>query len=138
MSTSIFGYLKSLKLQATRTTPTSTMMGLVVRVVGSITAVVTGGTFTLIGATASANTRVAATGASQTLLGANAARKGATIFVDHATNSALVLFGATASSTAFNVKILAGGYYEVPFGYTGRIDAIMSAASGDFAVGELT
>lgn len=76
--------------------------------------------------------------ASQTLLAANAARKGATIFND-STVALYVKFGTTASPTDFTAKMDAQGYYEVPFGYTGRIDGIWASdAAGAARVTELT
>lgn len=63
---------------------------------------------------------------SVTLLSANANRLGATIFNDSAVELYLKL-GATASTTSFTCKMLAGAYYEVPFGYTGIIDGIWAS-----------
>ncbi len=72
-----------------------------------------------------------------TLLSANASRLGATVFND----SAQVLYvklGATASATSFAVKINAGGYYEVPYNYTGIIDGIWASADGAARIVEMT
>lgn len=85
---------------------------------------------------------VAASGTSVTLLSANAARIGAQVTND---SSALVYikFGTTASTTSYTV-VLAGAasapfsYYEVPAGYTGRIDAIWASATGNARVTEIT
>jgi hypothetical protein len=78
------------------------------------------------------------TASSTTLLSSNAARVGATIFND-STQTLYVKFGTTASSTSFTVKIAAGGYYEVPYSYTGRIDGIWAAdASGAARMTEIT
>jgi hypothetical protein len=46
--------------------------------------------------------------------------------------------GTTASTTDFAVKINSGGYFEVPYGYNGRIDGIWVAASGNARVVEYT
>lgn len=78
---------------------------------------------------------------SVTALAANTTRRGATIFNDDtAVTGATVKLklGATASSTSFSVIIAPQGYYEVPFGYTGIIDAIASAATGALRITELT
>jgi hypothetical protein len=75
---------------------------------------------------------------SVTLLSANASRLGATIYNDDSSASLKVKLGTTASSTSFTVLLAPGGYYEVPFGYTGRIDAIASVASGNARITELT
>lgn len=63
-----------------------------------------------------------------TLLAANANRLGASIFND-STSNLFVKLGATASQTDFTVKIAGGGYYELPYHYTGRMDGIWSADS---------
>lgn len=80
---------------------------------------------------------VAGSATSVTLLALNTARKGATINND---SSAIlyVKFGTTASTTSFTVKMVAESYYEVPFGYTGRIDGIWASATGSARVTELT
>jgi hypothetical protein len=72
-----------------------------------------------------------------TLLASNAARKGASIMND-STEVLYVKFGATASATSFHVKMAAGSYLEVPFGYTGIIDGIWASANGNARVGEFT
>ncbi len=60
-----------------------------------------------------------------TLLAFNSNRKGATVFNDSAA-ILYVKFGATASATSYTVKVPPLGYYEVPFGYTGIIDGMLS------------
>ncbi len=78
--------------------------------------------------------------ASTTLLAANAARRGVTIFND-STADLFVKYGATASATSFTVKIAGGGYWEMPSPtYLGVLDGIWSAdtASGAARVTELT
>lgn len=86
----------------------------------------------------SANTNVADNAANVTLLAANAARLGATIYNDSSATLYLKL-GATATSSSFTVKMYADDYYEVPFGYTGRIDGIWASAAGGAArISELT
>lgn len=85
---------------------------------------------------------VAGSATSVTLLSANAARIGAQITND---SSAVVYikFGTTASTTSYTV-VLAGAasapfsYYEVPAGYTGRIDAIWASATGNARITEIT
>jgi hypothetical protein len=86
-------------------------------------------------------TSVAANAASVTLLAANAARKGATIYNDPAGGAGSNMFvklGTTASATDFIVRLAPNAYYEVPFNYTGRIDAIWTLALGAARIGELT
>jgi hypothetical protein len=72
------------------------------------------------------------------LLAANTARVGASIQND-STEILYVKLGTTASLTDYTVKMVAGAYYEVPFGYTGRIDGIWANNStGAALVDELT
>lgn len=80
---------------------------------------------------------VAASVSSVTLLSANSSRLGATIHND-STSACYVKLGTTASTSSFQVKLFSQDYYEVPFGYTGRIDAIWDSATGSARIGELT
>lgn len=82
-------------------------------------------------------TTVGSSIASVTLLSANANRKGATI-VNNSTQVLFVKFGVTASNASFTVRMVASGYYEVPFSYTGRIDGIWAGVNGNAQVTELT
>lgn len=61
-----------------------------------------------------------------TLLAANPARKGATIYNTDTNLMYVLLSGAgEASSTNFTTIVTAnGGYYELPYGYSGRVRAI--------------
>lgn len=74
---------------------------------------------------------------SATLLSANTARIGAQIFNDSAVVM-YVKFGTTASSTSYTVQLAANTYYEVPAGYTGRIDGILASSTGTARVTEET
>jgi hypothetical protein len=74
-------------------------------------------------------------GASQTIIASNASRKGSTVYNDSGV-VCYVKLGATASSTSFTVKMVDQSYYEVPFKYTGVIDALW--ASGSVRVVEFT
>jgi len=71
------------------------------------------------------------------LLASNTARLGFTIYND-STAVLYVKFGTTASSTDFLVRIAAGGYFEGPFGHTGRVDGIWASATGTARIVELT
>lgn len=78
---------------------------------------------------------------STSLLASNTSRLGATIFNDDTASTGATLkvkLGATASSTSYTVAIAPQGYYEVPYGYTGAIDGIASAATGNARITELT
>ena len=72
-----------------------------------------------------------------TLLAANTARLGATIWND-STAILYVKLGATASATSCTVKLIADAYYEVPFGYYGIIDGIWASATGVARVTEIS
>lgn len=75
-----------------------------------------------------------------TVLAANTARLGATVFND-SVNTLYLALASTASTTSFTVQIPAGGYYELPSdacGYTGIITGISTVASGNCRVTELT
>lgn len=89
-----------------------------------------------------ANTSVAGTTTnSTTVLAANASRKGATIYQDDTlvTGATLkVSLGATCTPTNFTAVIAPGGYYEVPFSYTGIISGVWSASTGNARVTQLT
>jgi len=74
---------------------------------------------------------------STSILAANAARLGATLYNESGA-IAYVKLGATASLTSYSVQIAIGGYYEVPFGYTGAIDGITVAITAVLRVTELT
>ncbi|OUL34104.1 hypothetical protein [Nostoc sp. 106C] len=82
-------------------------------------------------------TTVASSTTSGTILAANSSRRGATIWND-STATLYLEFGATATTAAFTAKLSAGGYFEVPFRYTGVISGIWSAANGNALVRELT
>ncbi|WP_448510960.1 beta strand repeat-containing protein [Immundisolibacter sp.] len=79
---------------------------------------------------------VASSATNVTCLASNSARRKAMFFND-STQVAFLKLGATASSTSFTVKILAGGYYEIPTPvYTGIVDCIWAAANGSMRVTE--
>jgi hypothetical protein len=68
-----------------------------------------------------------------TLLAANAARVGASVYNDSSSNLYLKA-GATATTTDFTVLLLGngsgvGGYWEAPYGYTGIITGIWASDS---------
>jgi hypothetical protein len=81
--------------------------------------------------------QIAGIATTTTLIASNTARKGATIFND-STSVLYVKLGATASTISFTVKLQAGDYYEVPFGYTGIIDGIWTTATGAARMTEIT
>lgn len=82
-------------------------------------------------------TSVTASTTNVVLLAANSVRKGTTIW-NNSTANLYVELGATASTSAFTARVGAGGYYEIPFTYTGVISGIWDAANGSALVRELT
>lgn len=82
---------------------------------------------------------VSGSASSVTILAANSARLGATIFND-ADAFLYLKYGTTASTTSFTVRLNPYDYYEVtgPYLYTGRIDGIWSNAVGAARVTENT
>ena len=94
--------------------------------------------FTVTGAKPSTTntSSVAASASNVTLLAANGTRLGATVYNDSMALLYLKL-GPTASTADYTIKMFPLSYYEVPYGYTGQIDAIWSNASGFARIGEL-
>lgn len=83
------------------------------------------------------NASVSGSTSQVTLLAANASRKGATIYNDSTLNSLKISLGGTVTATSFTAVIASTGYYEVPFGYTGIITGIFSAATGAARITEV-
>lgn len=81
---------------------------------------------------------VSGSASSVTVLAANVARLGASIWNDSSASLYLDLTGGTASATSATVQVPAAGYYEVPFGYTGLITGIWGSATGAARVTEWT
>jgi hypothetical protein len=81
---------------------------------------------------------VAGTTTSGTILAANTARVGATIWNDSTAILYLRLASGTASASACTVKLIADAYYEVPNGYAGVITGVWASAAGFARVTELT
>lgn len=86
-----------------------------------------------------ANASVAAATSDTLILAANANRRGATVYNDAALATLRLLLGSTAASaTNYTLPIAAGGYFEVPFGYTGEVRGIWTLAVGNARITELT
>lgn len=84
-------------------------------------------------------TSIDASNTSITLLASNANRLGATIFNDAMNTVVLYLkLGAVASTTSYTVQIIGGGYYEIPFSYTGIIDGVWNTTSAVARITELS
>lgn len=72
------------------------------------------------------------------VLAANTSRLGATIF-NGANKNMYLKLGATASTSSYTVVLSKDSYYEVPFSYTGTVDAVWATGvSGSALVTEFT
>jgi hypothetical protein len=86
---------------------------------------------------AGALTSVASATSLTSILAANSSRKGATVY-NSSTARLYLALGTTVSSASFTALLESGGYYEVPFDYTGAISGLWAAANGNALVTELT
>lgn len=85
------------------------------------------------------STQVASQTSAITILAANAARYGASVYNDDANPLFLLLGAGTVSATVYTVKIPSEGYYEVPYGFTGILTGLWSAdGAGAARVTEFT
>ncbi len=85
------------------------------------------------------STQVASGTSAVTILAANTARYGATVFNDDANVLYLLLGTGTVSATVYTVQIPSGGYYEVPYGFTGVLTGLWAAdGSGSARVTEFS
>jgi hypothetical protein len=90
------------------------------------------------GGSSAALSSVAGSITSVSLIIANVNRKGLTLFND-SSSVAYVAFAATASSSAYTLKMNPGGLYEMPTPlYRGELSAIWVTAAGSIKVTELT
>lgn len=74
---------------------------------------------------------------SQTFAVANANRLGLTVYND-STQPLYLKLGATAGTSSYTIRMQPKSYYEVPYGYVGRVDGVWLAADGNALVTELT
>lgn len=79
---------------------------------------------------------VVASATNVTLLAANSIRLGATIYND-SSSLLYIKLGTTATASDFTIRLFPLSYWEVPFGYTGKIDGFWANASGHARIGEL-
>ena len=75
---------------------------------------------------------------SVTLLAANTARVSATFFNDSLASTVYIALAATATTSAYTIKIMAGDYWELPIAYTGAVSAISNFTQGAMRMTELT
>lgn len=73
-----------------------------------------------------------------TILAANTARIGATIYNESTAILFLLLGSAVESATVYSLQVPANGYFEVPFDYTGIIKGHWSAANGSARITEFS
>lgn len=88
-------------------------------------------------------TQVASSATAITLLAANNLRRGATIGNDSTAVLYVILGNQTPATNLYTVQLPANGtgtvaYYEVPFGFVGKISGIWGSANGNAYVTELT
>lgn len=88
--------------------------------------------------TTSVTSSVAASLAASVFVPANHNRLGATLFNESGTATLYVKLGSSISITDYTVKVLPGGYYEVPYAYTGVIEGLCSIANGTIRITELS
>lgn len=82
-----------------------------------------------VGPTTGSVTSIASSATVVTISGANATRKGLTVF-NESTSVLYLKLGASASNTSYTLQIPAGGYWELPFNYTGAISGVWATANG--------
>ena len=81
----------------------------------------------------SAITAVASAAIDTVILAANTARRGASIYNSDANPLQILLGSGVSTATNFSAQIASGGYYEVPFGYSGAIKGIWTLDGAGFA-----
>jgi hypothetical protein len=83
-----------------------------------------------------ANTAAASSTTPATILAGNTAREGATIW--NASSAILYIsLGPTVTTTNYTRQIAAGGFYEVPYRYTGLITGVWASENGSALLTEL-
>lgn len=110
--------------------------GAVISSISGAVVISQGSVLTIIAPT-TAVTSVASSTSNKNLLALNAGRRGATIANLSAT-SIMVKLGTTASALDYTLLMQDTDYYEVPFNYSGNIDAIASSTAGIIRVTEIT
>ena len=81
-------------------------------------------------------TSTASSASSVTLLSERRGRVGFSVYND-STQVLYVKYGATASTSSYTVQVIAGGFFEDPFQYSGRVDGIWASANGNARVTEV-
>ena len=89
-----------------------------------------------VSSSAPSNSSVSVTTSNTTVSSSNTNQKGLTIYNESGA-IAYIKLGSTASTSSYSIQIAIGGYYEVPFGYTGNIDGITSSGTAILRVTSL-
>lgn len=121
----------STQAQITTTTPAVDAPGMVVRVIG----------LTPAGSGTSTPSAVAASLVAVTILSANTARTGGTIVNANVAGAGILFLKLGVGATLdLDIPVVPAGYYEIPFGYTGIITGVWSAAAvgSQATINELT
>jgi hypothetical protein len=89
------------------------------------------------------HTTFAAATSAKTYLNVNTSRTGATFINDIGSTSNLYLLlgadvGVAVSATNYTVLLVPNGYYELPYGFSGRVDGIWSATVGNVYITEIS
>lgn len=85
------------------------------------------------------STQVASLGTLQTILAANTARYGGSVYNDDANGLYLLLGAGTVTTSVYTVLIPSGGYFEIPYGFTGVLTGLWGAdGAGSARVTEYT
>ncbi len=103
----------------------------------SSTTYVTGGAGGVSSSTSNQSSVASSTGAVD-LLADNTGRKGATIFNDSTAILYILLGTATPTSSIYSLQVASNGYYELPFGYLGRVRGLWASQNGNARITELS
>lgn len=76
-------------------------------------------------------TQVADSATAVEIIAANGNRLGACVYNDSGAILYLGLGTVDPTTTNYTVQIPSGGYYEIPFGYTGQVKGIWASDPGD-------
>lgn len=108
---------------------------------GNVTTLATDATghilVTSTGSSASTLTSPNVTNVQTAVLAANLLRKGGTI-ENEGPDIVYLAFNNVVSLSVYTVQVASGGYYEIPYGYTGVIVGICPTSTGQLRVTELS
>jgi len=90
------------------------------------------------GATGVTRSDVAASATTVQILAASTTTRVGVALTNDSDSFVHVKCGTTASLTDFTIVMSPGAYWEIPFSYTGRIDALWDTATGSMRISEFT